>query len=113
MMPDRKLRILISDDEKAMQALLRITLGQHGFEIRTASTGPEAVQVAEEFEPDLVLMDIRMPGAFDGTEATRRIPSSAARSSSARPGWWIWAKSARTCRRALTTTWASRTCRWT
>lgn len=72
---DRKLRILISDDEQEMRDLLRITLGNRGFDIRTASTGPEAVAVAQEFRPDLVLMDIRMPGDFDGVEATRRIKS--------------------------------------
>lgn len=70
---DRKLRILISDDEQEMRDLLRITLGNKGFEIRTATTGPEAVSIARDFHPDLILMDIRMPGEFDGVEATRRI----------------------------------------
>jgi CheY-like chemotaxis protein len=73
---DRKLRILISEDEPEMRDLLRITLGNKGFEIRTASTGPEAVTIASEFVPDLILMDIRMPGEFDGVEATRRIKSN-------------------------------------
>ena len=73
--PHRKLRILISDDESEMRDLLRITLGNKGFDIRTAGTGPEAVEIAHEFIPDLVLMDIRMPGDFDGVEATRRIKS--------------------------------------
>jgi len=72
----RKLRILISEDEAEMRDLLRITLGNKGYEIRTASTGPEAVDIAADFKPDLVLMDIRMPGDFDGVEATRRIKSN-------------------------------------
>ena len=76
MAQDRKLRILISDDEAEMRDLLRITLGSKGFDIRTASTGPEAVVIAEEFLPDLVLMDVRMPGEFDGVEATRRIKAN-------------------------------------
>ncbi len=73
MTQEQKLRILISDDEAEMRDLLRITLGNKGYEIRTAATGPEAVSIAHDFHPDLVLMDIRMPGDFDGVEATRRI----------------------------------------
>ena len=68
-----KIRILISDDETETRDLLRLVLGKRGFEIRIATSGPEAVTVAKEFEPHLVLMDIRMPGEFDGVEATRRI----------------------------------------
>jgi len=71
------LRILIADDQKharnGLAALLRATLP--GAELREAADGREAEQAAEEFHPDLVLMDARMPRE-NGLEATRRIKAA-------------------------------------
>jgi PAS domain S-box-containing protein len=65
-------RILVADDNRdsalTMSELLRIL----GAEVRTAHDGVEAVEAAEEFLPDAVLMDVGMP-RLDGREATRRI----------------------------------------
>jgi CheY-like chemotaxis protein len=44
-----------------------------GFEIRDAADGASGLAAAEEFKPDLVLMDLRLPGGIDGLEATRRL----------------------------------------
>jgi CheY-like chemotaxis protein len=47
-----------------------------GFDIEEADDGLSAVAEAEEFQPDLVLMDLRLPGGIDGFEATRRLRQS-------------------------------------
>jgi two-component system alkaline phosphatase synthesis response regulator PhoP len=55
-------KILIVDDEETIRDLLRLTLEDDGFEIFEAKNGPEAVQKAKEIKPDLVLLDVMMPG---------------------------------------------------
>jgi len=66
-------RVLLVDDEEDMRDALRDLLADSGFDIvGAASNGQEAVVLTEELQPDLVLMDLRMPG-MDGIEATREI----------------------------------------
>lgn len=55
-------KILIVDDEETIRSLLRLTLEDEGFEIFEAENGPEAVQKAKEIKPDLILLDVMMPG---------------------------------------------------
>jgi CheY-like chemotaxis protein len=66
------LRILIVDDNRDAADGLAILLHNYGSETRTAYDGLEALQVAEEFRPDVVLLDIGMPKA-DGREVARRL----------------------------------------
>lgn len=68
------IRILLADDHTVVRDGLRVLLErQPGFEIAgEASDGIEAVRIAEETSPDIVLMDIAMP-LLNGIEATRRI----------------------------------------
>jgi DNA-binding NarL/FixJ family response regulator len=68
------LRVLIADDHPLFrQGLRTIIEAQPSLEVvGEASTGEEAIALSEQLEPDLVLMDIRMPG-INGIEATRRI----------------------------------------
>ncbi len=66
-------KILIVDDHSDIRKLIRMTLEFDGYEIHEAADGESALQVAATLRPDLVLLDVMMPGAFDGLETCRRI----------------------------------------
>src|SRR5512139_2276809 len=65
-------RILIVDDNAETVDILRTRLHHEGYEIVTAREGEEALATAREAQPDLVLLDIMMPG-MDGIEVCRRL----------------------------------------
>ncbi len=67
--------ILIVDDRPEVVELLEKTLGTGRFDLLFAGTGEEALTVAREQSPDLIVMDIVMPGVPNGTEATRILKS--------------------------------------
>ena len=71
---DKKALILIVDDNAEYRELLAWILDQHGFRTISAKCGGEAVSLAIECQPELVLMDLSMPG-MNGYEATRAIHS--------------------------------------
>ncbi|HEY6343878.1 MAG TPA: response regulator transcription factor [Bryobacteraceae bacterium] len=65
-------RILVVDDEPQIRRTMRTTLTSAGYEIDDAKTGEEALLKVRDFRPDLVLLDINMPG-MGGLEACREI----------------------------------------
>lgn len=65
-------RVLVVDDEPAMRVLVRVNLQVEGVEVVEARDGLEAVKVATRERPDLVLLDVMMPG-LDGWEVARRL----------------------------------------
>jgi signal transduction histidine kinase/ActR/RegA family two-component response regulator len=69
---DAPVRILVVDDERDNRALLHEILSKVGILVTEARDGARAVECFSELTPDLVLMDVKMPGV-DGVEATRRI----------------------------------------
>lgn len=65
-------KILIVDDQKGVRRLLEELFKKDGWEVQLAADGKEAVERAEEFLPDIVLMDMKMPN-MNGLEASRII----------------------------------------
>lgn len=63
-------KILIAEDERDIRDLVAFTLRFAGYEVTTASNGEEAVQLASKENPDLILMDVRMP-RLTGYDACR------------------------------------------
>jgi two-component system response regulator MprA len=70
-----RVRILIADDDPAVRESLRRSLSFNGYEVSLASDGNEALAAASDPAPDLVLLDVNMPG-IDGLEVCRRIRAS-------------------------------------
>lgn len=68
-------RILVVDDLEANRRLLEAKLGADYYDVLTAQRGEEAVQLAKREKPDLILLDVMMPGGIDGYEACRRLKS--------------------------------------
>jgi two-component system OmpR family response regulator len=71
----RPAKVLVVDDEASICALLSATLRLTGFEVRVASGGHEALAAAEEYAPDLVVLDVMMPD-LDGFEVAQRLRAS-------------------------------------
>jgi two-component system OmpR family response regulator len=66
------IRVLTVDDESSLTELLSMALRYEGWEVSTAASGLEAVQVARSVRPDAIVLDIMLPD-FDGLEVMRRI----------------------------------------
>lgn len=64
--------VLIVDDSPTEQHVISRVLEKHGFETLVASDGEEAISIAEQNRPDLILMDVVMPG-MNGFQATRQL----------------------------------------
>jgi two-component system OmpR family response regulator len=65
-------RLLVVDDEASIAELMRIWFEPIGWDVVTATSGPEGVARAAEWTPDVVVLDVMLPG-YDGLEALRRI----------------------------------------
>lgn len=67
-------KILVVDDQLGVRRLLYETFREAQYEVQMAANGTEAIKLAEEFSPDLILMDMKMPG-LSGLETLRQIRS--------------------------------------
>src|SRR5688572_2744147 len=64
--------ILVVDDEAGILRLIKLELSLHGFQLILASRGEEALRLAEEHRPDLVLLDLGLPD-MSGVEVLKRL----------------------------------------
>ncbi len=68
-----KQKLLIVDDQDDLRRMLRIALGYGKYVMFEAENGSEALAVVEREKPDVILLDVMMPGEMDGFEVCRRI----------------------------------------
>lgn len=64
--------ILVVDDEEAIRLLYREELSEAGYQVQVAASGSEALRMAQQARPDLMTIDIKMPG-MDGIELLRKV----------------------------------------
>lgn len=64
-------KILIVDDQMEVRKLVEVTLRIGDYQILQAQSGEEAIEIANKEKPDLIIMDVMMPGGMDGLAATR------------------------------------------
>ena len=69
-------KIMIVDDQSEVRELVEVTLLSDGYEILQTDTGEKAIEMAIREKPDIILMDIMMPGEIDGLEAVRILKSN-------------------------------------
>ena len=67
-----KKKILVVDDEPDILELVHYNLEKGGFDVETATNGREAIKIAKEMYPDLILLDVMMP-EMDGMETCMQI----------------------------------------
>ena len=77
-LPVPEARLLVVDDEPNIRELLSASLRYAGFEVATAADGPEALEQVQVFRPELLVLDVMMPG-MDGFTVLRRLEESGRR----------------------------------
>lgn len=73
-------RVLVVDDNVDLVTMLASTLRHKGYSVRSAHTGPDGLNLARQWQPDIVLLDIGLPG-LDGYEVARRLRTDQSRQS--------------------------------
>jgi len=78
-MADSGTRILWVEDDSGIASLYIVRMGMEGFTVRHCEDGEKALAALEEFTPDLILLDLMLPGAsgFDVLEKLRQMPKTA------------------------------------
>ena len=66
-------RVLIVEDQADIRKLIRMTLEFEPYEIHEAANGTDGLRLAVEVQPDLILLDVMMPGDLDGLQVCARV----------------------------------------
>lgn len=69
--------ILVVDDQPDIRRLISMTLNYGNYELHEASNGTEALRFAQALRPDLILLDVMMPGAVDGFQVCTEVKQQA------------------------------------
>jgi CheY-like chemotaxis protein len=67
------MRILVVEDQDSIRRMIEALVQARGYKVTAASSGVKAIDLASVDPPDLVLLDLMMPGQFDGFEVCRRL----------------------------------------
>jgi two-component system OmpR family response regulator len=68
-----RVRVLAVEDDPSVQYLLRHATDEQGIELEVAGDGPAALSRAQSFKPDLAVIDVTLPGPYDGFDVARRL----------------------------------------
>ena len=70
-------RVLIVEDQEDIRELIRVTLEFEDFDIHEAGDGPTGLAAAQRLQPDLMLLDVMMPGGMDGLQVCKAVRADA------------------------------------
>ncbi|MBI1734986.1 MAG: response regulator [Candidatus Rokubacteria bacterium] len=76
-MPRTRSKVLVVDDEETIREVLREGLDERGYDVEVAETAVGALAAARERRPDVVLLDLYMPGALTGDQAMKALSAFA------------------------------------
>jgi DNA-binding response OmpR family regulator len=71
-------RILVVEDQDSIRKMIEALVQARGYQVRAVSTGAKAIDVAMTDPPELVLLDLMLPGQYDGLDVCRRLRSEPA-----------------------------------
>lgn len=69
-------KVLIVEDQADIRELIRVTLEFESYELHEAANGPDGLDAALRLKPELILLDVMMPGGMDGYEVCKRVKAS-------------------------------------
>ncbi len=67
------MRILVCEDQDSIRRMIEALVGARGYDVVAVSSGTKAIDVATTEPPDMVLLDLMLPGQYDGFEVCRRL----------------------------------------
>ncbi|WP_273149645.1 response regulator transcription factor [Methylophaga thiooxydans] len=74
----KRQKLLIVDDHAELRTLIKMTLEHSDYQLFEADSGESALQLVAETQPDVIILDVMMPGKIDGIEVCRQIKSNPA-----------------------------------
>lgn len=77
-MPQPKPRVLIVEDQADVRKLLRLTLAPFDWDVRETDNGHDAMRLTCELRPDAIILDVMLPGEFDGYQVCQAIKATPA-----------------------------------